>query len=70
MVLEYWRWTGRDVAGEQYVAEGGFARGGTGRHNCVADGVVFRPGTGRARETPHTKQASSMRSRLRLGPQR
>jgi Uma2 family endonuclease len=54
MVLEYWRRTGHDVAGEQYVAESGFARGGTGRHNCVADGVVFRPGhRPRPRDTTH-----------------
>jgi Uma2 family endonuclease len=43
-VLEYWRGLGHVVAGEQYVAESGFVRGGVGEHNLVADGVVFAAG--------------------------
>lgn len=43
-VLEYWRRCGHQVAGEQYVADSGFMRGGTGRNNYVADGVVFNAG--------------------------
>jgi Uma2 family endonuclease len=54
MVLEYWRRMGHAVAGEQYVAESGFVRGGTGRNNVVADGVVFRSGhQPRPRDTTH-----------------
>lgn len=41
-VLEYWRRRGHQVAGEQYVADSGFVRGG--RNNYVADGVVFASG--------------------------
>jgi Uma2 family endonuclease len=42
------------VAGEQYVADSGFIRGGTGRNNYVADGVVFISGHRPApRETTH-----------------
>jgi Uma2 family endonuclease len=41
MVLEFWRKRGHEIAGEQYVADSGFARGGTGKNNFVADGVVF-----------------------------
>lgn len=44
MLLEYWRRRGHQVAGEQYVADSGFMRGGTGRNNYVADGVVFNSG--------------------------
>lgn len=44
MVLGYWQRLGHIVAGEQYVAESGFVRGGTGRNNFVADGVVFVQG--------------------------
>jgi Uma2 family endonuclease len=44
LVLGYWQRLGHMVAGEQYVAESGFARGGTGRNNYVADGVVFVQG--------------------------
>ncbi len=44
MVLGYWQRLGHAVAGEQYVAESGFVRGGTGRNNFVADGVVFVQG--------------------------
>ena len=43
-VLEYWRRLGHVIAGEQYVADSGFARGGTGKNNLVADGVVFAAG--------------------------
>lgn len=43
-VLEYWRRLGHAIAGEQYVADSGFARGGTGKNNLVADGVVFALG--------------------------
>jgi Uma2 family endonuclease len=43
-VLEYWQRRGHQVAGEQYVADSGFVRGGTGRNNYVADGVVFITG--------------------------
>jgi Uma2 family endonuclease len=54
MVLEYWRRLGHEVAGEQYVADSGFVRGGTGRNNFVADGVVFRSGhRPRPRDTTH-----------------
>jgi Uma2 family endonuclease len=54
MVLEYWRRRGHAVAGEQYVADSGFVRGGTGRNNLVADGVVFRSGhLPRPRDTTH-----------------
>ncbi|WP_169814858.1 Uma2 family endonuclease [Nocardia crassostreae] len=42
-LLEYWRAHGYEVAGDQYVADTGFARGDPGHHNFVADGVVFRP---------------------------
>jgi Uma2 family endonuclease len=44
MVLEHWLRLGHEIAGEQYVADSGFARGGTGRNNFVADGVVFARG--------------------------
>lgn len=44
MVLDHWRRRGHEVAGEQYVADSGFARGGTGKNNFVADGVVFVAG--------------------------
>jgi Uma2 family endonuclease len=54
LVLEYWRRLGHTVAGEQYVADSGFVRGGTGRNNFVADGVVFRPDhRPRPRDTTH-----------------
>lgn len=43
-VLEYWRRLGHAVAIEQRVADSGFIRGGTGKNNYVADGVVFVPG--------------------------
>lgn len=43
-VLEYWRKRGHEVGGEQYVADSGFIRGGTGVNNFVADGVVFIQG--------------------------
>lgn len=43
-VLEFWRRFGYESAGDQYVADSGFARGDTGRHNFVAGGVVFHPG--------------------------
>jgi Uma2 family endonuclease len=53
-LLEYWRRRGHQVAGEQYVADSGFIRGGTGRNNYVADGVVFIAGHRPApRETTH-----------------
>jgi Uma2 family endonuclease len=42
--LEYWKSLGHVVLGEQYVADSGFVRGGTGKHNFVADGVVFKVG--------------------------
>jgi Uma2 family endonuclease len=44
LVLEYWRRLGHVIAGEQYVADSGFVRGGTGKNNFVADGVVFAGG--------------------------
>lgn len=54
MVLEYWARLGHAVAGEQYVADSGFARGGTGKNNFVADGVAFQPGhRPRPRDTTH-----------------
>lgn len=54
LILEYWRRLGHEVAGEQYVADSGFARGGSGRNNYVADGVVFAPGhRPKPRETTH-----------------
>ncbi|MFJ4657366.1 Uma2 family endonuclease [Nocardia sp. NPDC088792] len=43
-VLEFWRSHGYEIAGDQYIADTGFARGDTGHHNFVADGVVFRLG--------------------------
>lgn len=52
-LLEYWRRRGHEVAGEQYVADSGFARG-AGHNNCVADGVVFVTGHRPApRESTH-----------------
>lgn len=42
--LEYWRDRGHAVLGEQYVADSGFARHMSGKHNFVADGVAFKPG--------------------------
>jgi Uma2 family endonuclease len=42
--LEYWRDRGHEILGEQYVADSGFVRGGAGKNNFVADGVVFRLG--------------------------
>ncbi|MEV6772349.1 Uma2 family endonuclease [Nocardia sp. NPDC051030] len=42
-VLEFWSGLGYEIAGDQYVADTGFARGDTGQHNFVADGIVFRP---------------------------
>jgi Uma2 family endonuclease len=54
LILEYWRRLGHEVAGEQYVADSGFARGGSGRNNLVADGVVFVRGhRPKPRETTH-----------------
>lgn len=44
MILEYWLRLGHEIAGEQYVADNGFMRGGTGKNNFVADGVVFARG--------------------------
>jgi Uma2 family endonuclease len=44
MILDYWLRLGYEIAGEQYVADSGFARGGTGKNNFVADGVVFARG--------------------------
>lgn len=53
-VLEYWRRRGHQVAGEQYVADSGFIRGGAGRNNYVADGVVFTKGyRPKPRESTH-----------------
>lgn len=43
-VLDFWRGHGYEIAGDQYVADSGFARGDIGQHNFVADGVVFQPG--------------------------
>jgi Uma2 family endonuclease len=42
--LEYWRGRGHAALGEQYVADSGFVRGGTGKNNFVADGVAFKSG--------------------------
>jgi len=42
--LEYWRGLGHAILGEQYVADSGFVRGGSGKNNFVADGVVFKLG--------------------------
>jgi len=54
MVLEHWRRLGHQVAGEQYVSDSGFVRGGSGRNNFVADGVVFTLGhKPRPRDTTH-----------------
>lgn len=44
LVLEYWRRLGHVAVSEQYVADSGFVRGGTGKNNYVADGVVFIQG--------------------------
>ena len=44
VILEYWLRLGHEIAGEQYVADNGFMRGGTGKNNFVADGVVFARG--------------------------
>lgn len=44
MVLEHWLRRGYEISGEQYVADSGFVRGGTGKNNFVADGVVFDRG--------------------------
>ncbi|SEF88988.1 Endonuclease, Uma2 family (restriction endonuclease fold) [Thermomonospora echinospora] len=53
-VLQHWRRLGHEVAGEQYVADSGFARGRSGRNNFVADGVVFVAGhRPEPRETTH-----------------
>lgn len=41
MILEHWLRLGYEIAGEQYVADSGFVRGGDGKNNFVADGVVF-----------------------------
>lgn len=43
-ILEYWRDQGFEILGEQYVADSGFIRGESGKHNVVADGVVFVEG--------------------------
>jgi hypothetical protein len=43
-LLGYWERLGHETLGEQYVADSGFVRGGTGRNNNVADGVVFVEG--------------------------
>ncbi|WP_169813105.1 Uma2 family endonuclease [Nocardia jejuensis] len=43
-VLEFWRGLGYEIAGDQYVADSGFARGDSGHHNFVVDGVVFKAG--------------------------
>ncbi|WP_282778809.1 MULTISPECIES: Uma2 family endonuclease [unclassified Nocardia] len=43
-VLELWKRLGYEIAGNQYVADSGFARGSLGRNNFLADGIVFRPG--------------------------
>jgi hypothetical protein len=42
--IEYWHRLGYARAGEQYVADGRFMRGGPAENNFVADGVVFRLG--------------------------
>jgi Uma2 family endonuclease len=42
--LEYWRDLGHAILGEQYIADSGFVRGGSGKNNFVADGVAFRLG--------------------------
>jgi hypothetical protein len=42
--LEYWRGHGFAILGEQYIADSGFVRGGSGKNNFVADGLVFRLG--------------------------
>jgi len=42
--LEYWRGLGHAILGEQYAADSGFGRGGSGKNNFVADGVVFKLG--------------------------
>lgn len=42
--LQHWKSLGHAVLGEQYVADSGFVRGGTGKNNFVADGVVFNLG--------------------------
>lgn len=42
--LEFWRGRGHAILGEQYIADSGFVRGGSGKSNFVADGVVFKIG--------------------------
>ena len=42
--LDYWKALGHAVLGEQYVADSGFVRGQTGKHNFAADGVAFKLG--------------------------
>jgi Uma2 family endonuclease len=49
--LEYWRGLGYEIAGEQYVADSGFVRGGDGRNSFVADGVVFAHGYSPAKDS-------------------
>jgi len=44
MILDWWKARGHRASGEQYVADTGFVRGGTGRNNYVADGVIFVEG--------------------------
>jgi Uma2 family endonuclease len=43
-ILGYWLRLGHEIAGDQYVADSGFACGGDGKSCFVADGVVFVQG--------------------------
>jgi Uma2 family endonuclease len=53
MLISFWLGEGHEAATEQYVADSGFAEGGTGRNNRVADGVVFVKG-----HRPHSSDST------------
>jgi Uma2 family endonuclease len=53
MLISFWLRQGHEAATEQYVADSGFAEGGTGRNNRVADGVVFVKG-----HRPHSSDST------------
>ena len=40
MIIAYWTRAGYETSGEQYVCDSGFAKGGSGRNNVVADAVA------------------------------
>lgn len=53
ILISFWLKEGHEAATEQYVADSGFADGGTGRNNRVADGVVFVKG-----HRPHSSDST------------